>query len=87
MLKKVAVVTATRAEYGMLKNVIGRIEKSAELELCLLVTGTHLVPEYGMTVGEIEQDGYPIAEKIDVLLASDTPVSVSNDYDIFCGSV
>lgn len=70
-------MTATRAEYGMLKNVIGRIEKSAELELCLLVTGTHLVPEYGMTVGEIEQDGYPIAEKIDVLLASDTPVSVS----------
>lgn len=70
-------MTATRAEYGMLKNVIERIEKSAELELCLLVTGTHLVPEYGMTVGEIEQDGYPIAEKIDVLLASDTPVSVS----------
>lgn len=70
-------MTATRAEYGMLKNVIDRIEKSAELELCLLVTGTHLVPEYGMTVGEIEQDGYPVAEKIDVLLASDTPVSVS----------
>lgn len=77
MLKKVAVVTATRAEYGMLKNVIDKIEKSVELELCLLVTGTHLVSEYGMTVGEIEQDGYPIAEKIDVLLASDTPVSVS----------
>ena len=77
MLKKVAVVTATRAEYGILKNVIDKIEKSDRLELCLMVTGTHLVPEYGMTVGEIEQDGYPIAEKVDILLSSDTPASVS----------
>lgn len=77
MLKKIAVVTATRAEYGILKNVIDKIEKSDRLELCLMVTGTHLVPEYGMTVGEIEQDGYLIAEKIDILLASDEPVSVS----------
>ena len=42
-----------------------------------MVTGTHLAPEYGLTVKEIEQDGYPIAEKIEVLLASDTSVSVS----------
>lgn len=77
MLKKAAVVTATRAEYGILKNVIDRIERSEELELCLLVTGTHLVSEYGRTVEEIEQDGYPIAEKIEVLMASDTPESVS----------
>lgn len=77
MLKKVAVVTATRAEYGILKNVIERIEKSEQLELCLMVTGTHLAAEYGMTVQEIEQDGYPIAERIDVLLSSDSPVSVS----------
>lgn len=77
MQKKAAVVTATRAEYGMLKNVIARIEKSEELELCLMVTGTHFAPEYGMTVKEIEQDGFPIAEKIDVLLASDTPSAVS----------
>ncbi len=77
MLKKAAVVTATRAEYGILKNVIDKIEKSDQLDLCLMVTGTHLVSEYGMTVEEIEQDGYPIAEKIDVLMASDTPASVS----------
>lgn len=77
MLKKAAVVTATRAEYGMLKNVIDRIDKSEKLELCLMVTGTHFVPEYGMTIKEIEQDGYPIAERIDVLMASDTPSAVS----------
>ena len=49
MLKKIAVVTATRAEYGILKNVIDRIEKSEQLKLCLMVTGTHLVSEYGRT--------------------------------------
>ncbi len=77
MLKKVSVVTATRAEYGILKNVIDQIEKSERLRLCLMVTGSHLVSEYGMTVREIEQDGYPIAERIEVLMASDTPTAVS----------
>ncbi|MCM1261967.1 MAG: UDP-N-acetylglucosamine 2-epimerase [Butyrivibrio sp.] len=77
MLKKVAVVTATRAEYGILKNVIEKIDKSEQLELCLIVTGMHLVPEYGMTVEEIEQDGYRISEKVDILLTSNTPASVS----------
>ena len=59
---------------GILKNVIDKIEKSKRLELCLLVTGTHLAPEYGLTVKEIEQDGYPIAEKIEVQTFP-TPVS------------
>ncbi len=76
-MKKIAVVTATRAEYGILKNVIDKIDKSDKLDLCLMVTGTHLIQDYGMTVEEIEQDGYPIAEKIDILLSSNTAVSVS----------
>lgn len=77
MLKKIAVVTATRAEYGILKNVIDKIYLSEELELCLMVTGAHLDPTYGMTVKEIEEDGYPIEEKIDILLSSNTPIAVS----------
>lgn len=70
-------ITATRAEYGILKNVIQRIYQSDMLELCLMVTGTHLISEYGMTVQEIVEDGYPIAEKVDILLSSDTPASIS----------
>lgn len=76
-MKKAAVVTATRAEYGILRNVIRQIASSDKLELCLLVTGTHLAAEYGMTVQEIEADGFPIAEKTDILLSSDSPASVS----------
>lgn len=77
MLRKVAVVTSTRAEYGILKNVIDKIHKSDVLELCLMVTGAHLISEYGMTVEEIEQDGYPIAEKLDILLSSNTSSGIS----------
>lgn len=75
-------VTATRAEYGILKNVIDKIEKSERLELCLMVTGTHLVEEYGMTVEEIEQDGYEISEKIDMLLSSNTCTSISKSMGL-----
>lgn len=82
MLKKVAVVTATRAEYGILKNVIEKIDKSEQLELCLMVTGAHLVAEYGMTVNEIEQDGYEISEKIDMLLSSNTCTSISKSMGL-----
>ena len=53
-MKKICVVTATRAEYGLLANVIKRIDQDSELELCLVVTGTHLSEDYGNTVEEIE---------------------------------
>ena len=65
--KKICVVTATRAEFGLLLNVIQRIRKDPELELCLAVTGTHLSDAYGMTVREIEESGVPIAERIPIL--------------------
>ena len=48
-MKKICVVTATRAEYGLLRNVIARIENDSELELSLIVTGTHLEKKYGNT--------------------------------------
>ena len=57
-MKKVCVVTGTRAEYGLLKPVIDRIYKSDELELQLVVTGMHLSTEFGLTYKEIENDGY-----------------------------
>lgn len=63
-MKKVCAVTATRAEYGLLKPVLRRIESDSELELSLLVTGTHLSKQYGHTVDEIEKDGFAISKKI-----------------------
>ncbi len=66
-MKKICVVTATRAEYGLLKNIIKCIQNEEQLELCLVVTGMHLEKKYGYTVEEIKADKMPIAEKIPIL--------------------
>jgi len=76
-MKKICIVTATRAEYGLLKPIIRIICGDSELDLCLIVTGTHLVGEYGYTVKEIETDGFPIAERIGLPISSKTPEDVS----------
>ena len=57
-MKKIMVVTSTRADYGLLRPVVKRIYDSDKLELCLVATGTHLMEKYGNTVEEIEKDGY-----------------------------
>lgn len=60
------VLTGSRAEYGILKNILIAIQASEELELYLVVTGTHLLPQYGYTVNEIKNDGLPIWKEIPV---------------------
>lgn len=76
-MKSVCVVTSTRADYGLLTPLIRRIANDAELELRLLVTGTHLVAEQGMTVREIESDGFEIAAQIPIMSGGDAPEDVS----------
>ena len=75
-MKKICVVTATRAEYGALRQTIQRILSDDKLELCLVVTGTHLSKAYGYTVEEIEKDGFPIEEKIEILQEEDTELDI-----------
>jgi len=67
-MRRIAVITGTRADYGLLYNTIKRIYEDSDLELQLIVTGTHLSHDYGYTVSEIEDDGFPIAERIEVKL-------------------
>lgn len=67
-MRKIAVVTGTRAEYGLLKNTIDKLSIDDELMLQLIVTGTHLSDNYGYTVKEIEQDGYYIEERLPILM-------------------
>lgn len=76
-MKKIAVVTATRAEYGLLRNTIQKIEDDEELELCLMVTGAHLSEKYGYTIQEILGDGYPIAEEIPMLSDGDSVLEIT----------
>lgn len=72
-MKKIAVVTGTRAEYGVLGSVLKAIEARPELELSLVVTGMHLSHEFGYTVREIENDGFRISARVDMLPGDDTP--------------
>lgn len=75
---KICIVTSTRAEYGLLKNIIQNVENDPELECCVAVTGSHLMPELGNTVREIENDGVRIDEKIEIQMSGDSPVSMCN---------
>jgi GDP/UDP-N,N'-diacetylbacillosamine 2-epimerase (hydrolysing) len=76
-MRKIGVVTGTRAEYGIFKSVLQEIEARKDLKLSLIVIGMHLSPEFGYTVKEIEEDGFEIEAKIDVLHAEDTKASMA----------
>ena len=75
-------MTGTRAEYGLLKPLMRAIDKDKELELYLIVSGMHLSPEFGLTYKEIEEDGFGINAKVEMLLSSDSPVGVSKSIGL-----
>lgn len=81
-MKKVCVITGTRAEYGLLKPLITKINNDSEMKLQLVVTGMHLSPEFGLTYKEIEQDGFEIAERNEMLLSSDTPNGITKSIGL-----
>ena len=75
--KQLCVVTATRAEYGLLKPLISRLLDSGLFEVKVAVTGMHLSPEFGLTYREIEKDQILIHKKIEILFSADTSSSIS----------
>lgn len=81
-MRKIAVVTGTRAEYGLLYWVIKGIHEDPDLELQLIVTGMHISPEFGLTITDIEKDGFPIAERVEMLLSSDTETAIATSMGV-----
>ena len=65
-MRSICVVTATRAEYGLLRPVVQKLAASADLQLRLVVTGAHLCPRLGQTVTEIEKDGFAIDARLPI---------------------
>lgn len=80
--RRVCVVTATRSEYGLLRWLIEHIQEDDELILQLLVTGSHLSPEHGFTCRQIEEDGYVIDERIEMLLSGYTDTGIVKSMGI-----
>lgn len=76
MKRKTCIVTGSRAEYGLLKPLIKEILADNNLQLQLIVTGSHLSTEFGLTYKCIEKDGFCIDNKIEMVLSSDTSVGV-----------
>jgi len=81
-MRNITIVTGTRAEYGLLKPLIRKINESENFDLTLVVTGMHLSPEFGLTYKEIEDDGVPIAYKIDTLLSSDSSEAITKSIGL-----
>ncbi len=80
--KNVAVFTGTRAEYGLLYWLLKDIESEPEMTLQLLVSGAHLSPGFGLTYKQIEQDGFQIAAKVEMLLSSDTATGTAKSIGL-----
>ena len=82
MTRKVAVFTGTRAEYGLLYWLMKDIRASETLQLQLIVAAMHLSPEFGETWRQIEQDGFAIDARVEMLLSSDTAVGVAKSMGL-----
>ena len=80
--KKVCIVTGTRAEYGLLRLLMERIQESEYLDLQIIVTGAHLSYEFGLTYRTIEEDGFYIDKKVEMLLSSDTEVGITKSMGL-----
>lgn len=81
-MRKVAVITGSRAEYGLLYWVMKNIQESSDMELQVIVTGSHLLAEHGYTIQTILNDGFTVAAKVDMLLSSDTPVGIAKSIGL-----
>lgn len=80
--RTICVVTGTRADYGLLYWLLRDIQDASALTLQLLVTGMHLAPEFGETYRTIEEDGFPIDAKVEMLLSSDTAVGTAKSMGL-----
>ena len=82
MNRKICVVTGSRAEYGLLRWVMEGIGEASGLQLQIVATGMHLSPEFGLTFRAMEDDGFHIDRKVEMLLSSDTPIGVSKSMGL-----
>ena len=81
-MRKIAIVTGTRAEFGLLKPLLDSVIQHEQLTLQLIVTAMHLSPEFGYTIKEIENSGYTVNRKIECLLSSDSATGVTKSIGL-----
>lgn len=81
-MRKICVITGTRAEYGLLQCLMQAIKVDQDLDLQIIATGMHLSSEFGETYKAIEQDGFQIDYKVEMLTSSDTSVGITKSIGL-----
>ncbi|SUW66549.1 GDP-N,N'-diacetylbacillosamine 2-epimerase (hydrolyzing) [Campylobacter coli] len=79
--RKICIVSATRAEWYLLRNLCREIQNDKDLSLQIIATGAHLSPEFGLTYKEIEKE-FKITKKIPILLANDDKISLCKSMSL-----
>jgi len=82
MNRKICIITGTRAEYGLLRWVMQGVKEDPKLTLQIIATGMHLSPEFGLTYKAIEQDGFLIDRKVEMLTSSDTAIGIAKSMGL-----
>jgi GDP/UDP-N,N'-diacetylbacillosamine 2-epimerase (hydrolysing) len=77
MNRKICIVTSSRADYGLLRWIMQGINDDPQLNLQVIASGMHLSPTFGLTYKVIEEDGFRIDAKVEILSSSDSPVAIS----------
>jgi GDP/UDP-N,N'-diacetylbacillosamine 2-epimerase (hydrolysing) len=80
--RKICIVTGTRAEFGLMQILMRELQKDPEVELLIIATGMHLSPEFNLTYRAIEEAGFTISKKIEVLLSSDSTIGISKSMGL-----
>lgn len=81
-MRKICVITGTRADYGLLRWVMQGIKDDPDLKLQIIATGMHLAPEFGLTYQVIEHDGFEIDKKVEMLTSSDTEIGITKSMGL-----
>src|ERR1700721_2471657 len=82
MKRRIAVVPSSRADYSHLFCALKLMSEHPDVDLRLIVMASHLSPEFGATIREIEKDGFPIATRVECLLSSDSDVGMAKSIGV-----
>jgi UDP-hydrolysing UDP-N-acetyl-D-glucosamine 2-epimerase len=81
-MRTIGVVSVARSDYSIYLPVLRAIQAEPALQLRLIAAGMHLSPEFGLTVEAIEADGFEVAERVEMLLSSDTPEGIAKSMGL-----
>lgn len=81
-MKKICIVTGSRAEWGLLSRLAKKVDGHPQMELQIIATNMHLSPEFGLTYKEIETDGFRIDRRVEMLLSGDSPAATTKSIGL-----